>query len=317
MADSTAIKMLAGAQTGGATADDTSDRPRDPRPLAIINLAKVPDSIESDIAPAVGTPSRRAITRRSMFMSIAVPALTGAAITPAVASSILAGPDPVFAAIERHREASDVYQQAEERTREARKAFEAQRDPRGVYLYDVPETTFVVEYPDGQRVTFADIADGKSPTPTGECCHREIETGRMLPVFADNMGDITRADEDDVECADFDAWKNEKKEEYLQWHGCYDDSIGVARELQHHAFECLVAATAELNVRPSTLAGVTALLRTVAEAYDGDDGDIWDGVVYDERDEDGDAVGDPVIDNGGLLIRIVETLADAVQSMRA
>jgi hypothetical protein len=257
------------------------------------------------------------LSRRRLLASVPALAATMAPASGTALSVYRTGTenDPVFSAIERHRVAFGAYQQAKERHRDARKAFEARRDPRGVYLYDAPETTLVVEYPDGGRVDFRDI--NTSNLPNGERCNREIYTGHTVAVFADNPRHIRQADEDCIECADFEVWQDQKLEELLQWRGCYDDLIGAARELEHHAFECLVAATAELNTRPTTLAGTAALLRTIAQSYDGDNGDIWDGTVYGEHDEDGDVVGDPILDNNGLLLEILKTLAEAVQSIHA
>jgi hypothetical protein len=65
------------------------------------------------------------------------------------------------------------------------------------------------------------------------------------------------------------------------------------------------------------MGGCQALLRTVTESYDGDEG-AWDGIVFEKYDEESwDCIGDPITDNACLLIRIIETLADAVQSIRA
>jgi hypothetical protein len=80
------------AQTYVATRDNASERPRDPRVPAIVNTAKISDGIESDIAPTESSPPRRAMTRRSMFMGIAIPALTGGAIAPSATAALLGAP---------------------------------------------------------------------------------------------------------------------------------------------------------------------------------------------------------------------------------
>jgi hypothetical protein len=138
------------AQTYVSTGDHAPERPRDPPGSAFINPANVPDHHESDIAPAVGSHSSRAMTRRGMFMNMAVSALTGTAIAatttataateaPKSIDAMLEGfdrktkehifevimgwvnahhdaktgaPDPVFAAIEAHKQALDVHRKA-------------------------------------------------------------------------------------------------------------------------------------------------------------------------------------------------------------
>jgi hypothetical protein len=71
--------------------------------IPIINPAKVPDNIESDIAPAVGAPFRRPVTRRSALMNMMVSALTGTAIASPAGAAVItqseASDDPIFAAI--------------------------------------------------------------------------------------------------------------------------------------------------------------------------------------------------------------------------
>jgi hypothetical protein len=76
-----------------------------------------------------------------------------------------------------------------------------------------------------------------------------------------------------------------------------------------------IMATANLNVRPGTMAGVAALLRYIAEIRD--DEEDWNLALY-EEDDDGDADydRDPIVDNEGLLQEILETLAETVESTR-
>jgi hypothetical protein len=306
-------KESADAQTDVATGDAMPARPRDPRHLAIINPAKVTDSVESDIAPAVSSPPGRALTRRSMFMGIAVPALTGAAITPSAAADILGKADPIFAVIERHRQIMEAYCQAVACHQQLRKEHEAKQDPRGVYLYDAPETEMVVNCVDG---TTCKLDDDRLPLREGESWSI-VPTGGIAPVFAHFPVDIVRADQKYIGCDDFEAWQAEKLEEYWKREGLRGDGpLHAAWDAINDAHERLIVATAGLNARPATLAGVAALLRTVAESYDGDDGDIWGGMVYD-HDEDGECIGDPVIDNTDLMLEIVEMLADVVQSLAA
>jgi hypothetical protein len=65
---------------------------------------------------------------------------------------------------------------------------------------------------------------------------------------------------------------------------------------------------------------VVALLRHVAETYDAEvdseaEEPFWISRAFPEDDED--MVDEPIVDNEGLLQEILETLADAVQSMAA
>ncbi len=64
------------------------------------------------------------------------------------------------------------------------------------------------------------------------------------------------------------------------------------------------------------MAGVAALLRYIAEIRD--DEEDWNLALY-EKDDDGDADydRDPIVDNEGLLQEILETLAEATESIRA
>jgi hypothetical protein len=76
----------------------------------------------------------------------------------------------------------------------------------------------------------------------------------------------------------------------------------------------LQTATARLNVRPSTLAGVAALLRYIAEISD--DEEDWNLAIYEkDDDEDADYDRDPIVDNDGLLQEILETLAEVAESI--
>jgi hypothetical protein len=72
-------------------------------------------------------------------------------------------------------------------------------------------------------------------------------------------------------------------------------------------------ATAALNTRPTTLAGVMALLRYVAETYSADDESPWTAMIFDDEDNP----NEPTLDNAELLQDILDTLADTLESVQA
>lgn len=245
-------------------------------------------------------------------MNIAVSGLTGAAaITPIAATTLSslpagAGDDPVFAAIAAHRKAFEADQEAHTHSRRLRAEFETQRDPRGIYLGEYPET----------EMKFTGSFEGEPPLPE----MRKVPTGRMEPRYAE----IPREIDDNVpaDCADAETWKAEKHAEWERWAFCPDGSpSSLAYDAWNAAGRRLTEATAGLNVRPTTMAGIVALLRYVAESYDGDeeddgDGRVWDSVMYaeDYDHQEGDD-REPIIDNKGLLQEILEMLAETVQSL--
>ena len=266
------------------------------------------------------------LSRRRLLAS--VPAVAAAGV-PAAATALGglatgAADDPIFAAIERHRKAFDAYREAKEHHHELREEHEAERDPQGIYLGEYPEIEMVTEYSDGRTCRMATEADGRARradldnSPKGDISSwGPVATGRMVPRYATLPWHIDYSVPAD--CADPDAWKAEKWREFKQWSGICDGSpASIASDARNEAHARLIEATAALNARPATLAGVAALLRTVAEFYDGDEGSIWGGTIYAE-DEDGDADYErkPLVDNAGILQEILETLAEVVESTAA
>jgi hypothetical protein len=141
-----------------------------------------------------------------------------------------------------------------------------------------------------------------------------------VPVYAHNLYDIAMAERKlDLDDEDLRAWQKEKLEAFRQWDGDYDTAIQAAYRAERQAWRHLIMATAEIDTPPTTPAGVFALLCTIADSYDCDDNDdgAWDGVVWERNKENGDTDGDAIVDNAGLLLRVIRTLADAAQSMQA
>jgi hypothetical protein len=237
------------------------------------------------------------LSRRRLLARI--PAVAAAAV-PAAATALgglpATGDDPVFAVIERHRQAFEAYNATDEIFHRLAEEQEAQRNPDGIYLGEFPEIKqeFFGEWRDLQM--------------------REVHTGRMVPRYGRLPVEID--DSVPADCADPDAWKAQKHRELKEWFGSTEGSPrSVAYDAWNAAHRRLVVATAELNTRPSTLAGVAALLRCVAESYGGDDdGDIWNGLLFEEGDENSERA--PIVDNDGLLKEILETLAEAVLAPR-
>ncbi len=290
------------AQTYVATGDLAPERPHDPLDSAIINQAKVPDNNESDIAPAVGSHSPRAMTRRGMFMNMAVTALTGTAIPSSASTAMLAAEpdavdDPIFAVIERHRRLFESKEEAHAHFRKLHEERKAKRDPRGVYLGEFPETKWIMEYIGGK----SNIEDAV-----------EAPTGRIVSFFATYPGQIDSIAEKHG-CTE--AWKTEKHQEWEQWSGRNDGNspISQAGDAWNDAGRQLARATAALDTRPTTLAGVTALLRYVAETYSADDESPWTAMIFDDEDDP----DEPNLDNTELLQDILYTLADTLESVQA
>jgi hypothetical protein len=235
------------------------------------------------------------LTRRKLLASM--PA--AAAMAPAAATALCrlpSGDDPVFAAIERHRKAFDAYNAAHAAGAKIRKEYEAQRDPRGIYLGEVPEKKWITERIGAQRLD------------------REIPTDRMVPCYAKHPGDIDNYVPTD--CTDIEAWKAEKHREWKQWSGFYEGSpISIASDVWNDGHMVLIDATIDLNVKPTTLAGVAALLAYVATFPDNE---IWTDVSFHLSDCNDDEEEDEEDGNSelGFLKNILLTIAAAAQSIR-
>ena len=232
-------------------------------------------------------------TRRRLLARM--PAVA-AAMAPAAATALggLAANknDPVFAAIQRHRQAFEAYHEADAVHQQLRDEHEAQRNPDGIYLGEFPEIRHEVS---GEWHALQT---------------REVHTGRMAPRYANFPAKIDN--NVPADCPDPDAWKAQKHRELDEWFGCFDGSaISVAYHAWNALHQQLIEATAELNTRPSTLAGVAALLRYIAEFHDDE---IWADVIYEDDDEDSERP--PIIDNTGLFQTVLGTLADAAESIR-
>jgi hypothetical protein len=136
-----------------------------------------------------------------------------------------------------------------------------------------------------------------------------------VPFYARFPRDID--DNVPADCADPETWKAQKHREWREWStGGENSPQSMAFDAWNEAHRRYIVATAKLNVRPGTMAGVAALLRYIAEIHD--DEEDWNLVLY-ERDDNGDADydRDPIVDNDGLLQEILETLAEAAESIHA
>jgi hypothetical protein len=252
------------------------------------------------------------LSRRRLLASVPAVAATVAPVAATALCRLPAGAadGPIFAAIERHRKAFEEWHAAGELHTKLRKEHEAQRGP-GVYLGEEEETEAIVTFADGTTHKFD---HDHLPTGDGDTWS-DVPTGRILPCYAQSPRDID--DNVPADCADPEAWKAEKRREFWEW------SSGGESSPQWMAFDAwnkthrhYILVTAELNIRPSTMAGVAALLRYMAEIRD--DEENWDLCLYEnDDDDDDDCKGELVVDNAGLFERILETLADAVETLAA
>jgi hypothetical protein len=234
------------------------------------------------------------LSRRKLLASMPAAA---AAMAPAAATALCRLPadsdDPIFAAIERHRQAFEAYKVTDEITTRLYSEWEKQQDPRGFYLG---------EYPEIKREVTGEIHALQ---------FREVHTGCMVPHYGTCPADIDNNVPDG--CADPDAWKAQKRREFDEWSGCNEGSPkSVAYDAWNAAHRRLVIATSELNMRPSTLTGVAALLRYIGEFHDDE---VWTDCLFEEDDEDGER--EPIVDNNGLFQKVLETLAEAAESIHA
>jgi hypothetical protein len=258
------------------------------------------------------SPNTTNLSRRRLLAGIPAVAATVAPVTATALCRLAAGvsDDPIFAIIERHRQAFEEYQAAGELSAKLREEHEAQRGP-GVYLGEEEETEMIVTHADGTTCKFD--AD-HLPTGDGDTWS-DVPTGRMLPRYARLPRDID--DNVPADCADPEGWKAEKDREYWEWStGGENSPRSKAWRAWNELHRHYILVTAELNIRPSTMAGVAALLRYMAEVRN--DEENWDCCLYENDDEDDeDCKGDLIVDNAGLFDRIMETLADAVESIPA
>ena len=247
------------------------------------------------------------LSRRRLLASVPAVAAT---MGPAAASfdkclgalgGLATGSDPIFAAIERHRQAFEAYNDAHELYRRLQEEHKAQRNPCGVYLGEVPETEPVVNYADGRRCK---LDNDHLPTGDGDTW-TIAPTGRTVPRYAVFPPEIDNNVPDD--CADPEAWKAEKYAEWRQWHGGAEGSpVSLAYDAWNAASRPLIEVTAGLDTRPSTLAGAVALLRHVAGFLDDE---VW------TMEDDGDSRLSPLVDDNRLFKGIIETLAEVVESV--
>ncbi len=243
------------------------------------------------------------LSRRRLLASMPAAA---AAMVPVAASAVCRlptdGEDPVFAAIKQHRKAFDAYREAcavNHRLREERKA---KRNPEGVYLGEVPEQKWITETVGAQRLD------------------REIPTGRMVPSYATYPAAINN--HVPTGCTDIEVWKAAKHRELKQWSGvCEGSPISIAWQTQNDAHEALLDAAIALNMKPTTLAGVAALLDYVVIFPKTE---IWTDADYhfhrddDEEDhEESDEYCGEEDENLelGFLKDILVTLADALRNL--
>jgi hypothetical protein len=245
------------------------------------------------------------LSRRKLLASSMPAIAAAAAMAPAAAAAVCrlptddSGDDPVLAAIEAHRKAFEVYNSAEEICTRLYAEWDEQHDARGIYLG---------EYPEIKHKFTGELTNGIPEV-------QQVHTGRMAPRYATLPKEID--DNVPADCADPQAWKAQKHHEYAEWSGCDEGSPkSVAYDAWNVAHRRYVLATAALNIRPNTLAGAAALLRYIAESYDGnDDEGAWNAILFAEDDEDSER--EPVVDNENLLQEILETIAEAVQSIQA
>jgi hypothetical protein len=248
------------------------------------------------------------LSRRKLLATVPAAA---AAIAPAAATALCRlsaeGEDPVFAAIERHRKAFEEWQAAGKVHTQLRSEHEAQRG-LGVYLGERPETEMLVEYADGRTYKL----DSKHlPAGPGDAL-TIAPTGRTVPFYARFPADID--DNVPADCTDPEAWKAQKHREWSEWsHGGENSPQSNAFDAWNEAHRRYIMATAKLNVRPATLAAVAAMLRYIAEIRD--DEEDWNLTLYEEDDEDSERP--PIVDNDGLFEKILETLAEAAESLGA
>jgi hypothetical protein len=233
-------------------------------------------------------------SRRRLLASMPAAAV---AMAPAAAPALCRLPasedDPVFAAIERHRQAFEAYNATHEIFHRLAEEQEAKRNPDGIYLGEFPEI---------KQEFFGERRDLQM---------REVHTGRMVPRYARLPAEIDN--NVPADCADPDTWIAQKRRELKEWFGSTEGSPrSVAYDAWNAAHRRLVVATAELNTRPGTLAGVAALLRYIAEFHKDD---VWDDIIFEKDDENGERP--PIVDNEGLFEEILENLADATESIRA
>jgi hypothetical protein len=135
-----------------------------------------------------------------------------------------------------------------------------------------------------------------------------------VPFYARFPRDID--DNVPADCADPEAWKAQKHREWWEWStGGENSPQSMAFDAWNEAHRRYIVATAKLNVRPGTIAGVAALLRYIAEIRD--DEEDWNLALYEEDDNgDADYDGALIVDNDGLFKEILETLAAAAESIR-
>jgi hypothetical protein len=197
------------------------------------------------------------LSRRRLLAGVPAVAAIGVPSVATAPGGLATGDDPIFAAIERHREAFESYSNTDEVHIRLREEHEAQRDPRGIYLGEGPEVEYV-------RI-IREIGENRCVLPA-----REIHTGRIVPIFATFATVI----EENVPKSltvevDIEAWKAEKYREFEQWHGLYDGApISVAWTAWNAAHDVLRDAAEALKIPPTTLAGLEALLNYVGEFPD-------------------------------------------------
>jgi hypothetical protein len=196
-------------------------------------------------------------SRRTVLAGISV------AVAPAVAAvdkslgAVALGDDPIFAAIDQHRQAWRAEEQALAR-------FDEIDDDPAVELVRI----ILGEYPETTTETVE---------VTSEVFHvRHVPTGRMIPIVAHCPRDIERDAPRKLTAPERAAWIEEKNAELERVQARHDDQYevsarGIAEDAWSDAGHALECATAQLAAtRPTTAAGVAAALVYWAELPDAD-----------------------------------------------
>ena len=202
---------------------------------------------------------KAALTRRHALAGLSSTAAAGAVALPVTASAIGAsGPDLIFAAIEAHRVAWRALAQAVDPSEVEDDT--AQDDPPSVFLYDHEEIDFTTEKrPDGTLIFVG--------APSGTVC----------PVYAKSHDDIARnairalRGRSDLTEEARAAWIAEKKAELeaatSTWREARSHTaVGRAEAEESRCNDAVDQAEMGLiNVIPTTVAGIVALLRYAVE----------------------------------------------------
>ncbi len=204
----------------------------------------------------------------ALAATLPLPETAPSALAPTVAATPEA--DPIFAVIAEHRAAWTRLDEADKLHATLREA----ADDEGLYA---PPKIHLYDFPEREAETLVATAD--------EWHTRFTPTGKMIPAFATSVADIKKSVPKGLTKSQRAYWVRKKKlelkrAEEAMWERIDNSECGRACDAWNAADSALRDITARLvSTPPSTIAGVAAVLKHIADFAGGHD-DVFESDNY-------------------------------------